>query len=733
MKTHTENNIVERSNGLQEHAFSIKATARSFEILSSGLYSNKILAICRELSCNAYDAHVAAGNSSTPIEIKLPNSLSPTFYVKDFGIGLSHDDMLKLYTTYFESTKNDSNDFIGALGLGSKSPYCYTSNFTVESRYQGMKRIYTCFLNESRLPSITLLDEEVSDEPNGLTIMMSVKSDDMYKFQDAAKKALMYFDPMPNVLGYTGFAPYNIKHTLTGSNWKIRENDYYAYMNGPQLVQGFVAYPIDSDAMSDAGMSEVANTLSKISIDFDVNIGDVEVAASREALQYDIRTVNNLAAVFELAAVEMRDSFQKSFDDCANYWEVGVLIEEFQYNPSYEFRKIFANLNKADPFTWNGTPVSTTMQLDLSNIKNTTLTGYAKRSTAAGTLRSFRQWTPPHYPERKYEQNIKKDIYVLIDNKASGNSEAYKSYLNSLSRGVDNKEPTLLVIRPTTNKLYDQNEIDYIIDQLGNSRCIKIEDTGFVTEKIVNKTKYVKRVKSDKLLWTGFPRDSRGLTDRSFTRKCWSTTTVDMEAGGFYIPVNRYKPEIYHLRLDILLDYAISLGFIPKGTTVCGFSIIEQAEVTVSNRSTNKQWINIFDHLTYEFERANVDDRLLRISSLQNVCYNVGNNFSNHLMTHWSAISSKLPEGIFKQFFDKMVEIKEIERYYPSSSVSGFMDIMSMTNLAEAFKNTLLQEWQDITDRYEMLNVCHLYSATSDQIDVIVRYINTIESSLTSV
>ena len=245
MITTEQQNDIARGNTGSEQTFSIKATAKSFSILSSGLYSDKILAIVRELCCNAYDAHVAAGKVGVPIEVKLPTMLDPTFYVKDFGTGLSHEQICSLYTTYFESTKSDSNDFIGALGLGSKSPFSYVSTFIVESRYNGTKRVYSCFINEQGLPSIALLGAEVCDEPNGLTIQLSAKKDDNYKFLTAARKALMYFNPMPSVVGCEYFEPFVYKHTVEGTNWKLRINESGASMSGPQVVQGFVAYPID--------------------------------------------------------------------------------------------------------------------------------------------------------------------------------------------------------------------------------------------------------------------------------------------------------------------------------------------------------------------------------------------------------------------------------------------------------------------------------------------------------
>ena len=117
------------SNVGETGEFRIRNSAKAFSILSSGLYANKIRAIIRELSCNAVDSHVAAGKADVPFEVHLPTALSPWFSIRDFGTGLSHEQVTKIYTTYFESTKTDSNDFIGALGLGSKSPFSYTNNF----------------------------------------------------------------------------------------------------------------------------------------------------------------------------------------------------------------------------------------------------------------------------------------------------------------------------------------------------------------------------------------------------------------------------------------------------------------------------------------------------------------------------------------------------------------------------------------------------------------------------
>jgi len=171
--TNTQENTPVLSNVGEVGEFRIRNSAKAFNILSSGLYANKIRAIIRELSCNAYDSHVAAGCAERPFEVHLPTSLEPWFSVRDYGVGLSHQQVVNIYTTYFESTKTGSNDFVGALGLGSKSPFSYTENFGVTAVQNGHMGVYTAFINEQGVPSIALMTESATDEPNGVEVQFS--------------------------------------------------------------------------------------------------------------------------------------------------------------------------------------------------------------------------------------------------------------------------------------------------------------------------------------------------------------------------------------------------------------------------------------------------------------------------------------------------------------------------------------------------------------------------------
>jgi hypothetical protein len=136
------------SGGTFLGTYRIVQSKAAFETLSSRLYSDKIRAVIRELSCNAWDAHQDADKGDVPFEVHLPTDFEPYFEIKDFGTGMTHRDIVDLFASYFGTNKSESDKFIGALGLGSKSPFCLTiknektlkeepQGFTVIDRFQG--------------------------------------------------------------------------------------------------------------------------------------------------------------------------------------------------------------------------------------------------------------------------------------------------------------------------------------------------------------------------------------------------------------------------------------------------------------------------------------------------------------------------------------------------------------------------------------------------------------------
>lgn len=348
------------SNISQVNNFSIKATAKSFQILSSGLYANKIKAIIRELSCNAYDSHVAANKADIPFDIHLPNKIDPNFSIRDYGIGLSQDEVVNVYTTYFESTKTSSNEFVGALGLGSKSPFSYTDNFTITTVKNNIKGIYSAFINDSGVPSIALMSEAITDELTGVEIKFSVNnSEDMIKFIAEAVDVFYWFNVKPNVTGSSASNGYDdqVKKGLERSNELKgiipgirRYGNYRIFPHNNNIscaVMGNIAYPIDVPNI-DQNLGDLGKLLRhKLIIDF--AIGELDFQASREGLSYSPKTIEAIKNKLQVLSVEIYSQFlndaskidqnkwifskwikQKSYDD---FWKPSV-IKYIKHNPS---------------------------------------------------------------------------------------------------------------------------------------------------------------------------------------------------------------------------------------------------------------------------------------------------------------------------------------------------------------------------------------------------------------
>jgi hypothetical protein len=595
MKLHTATHIVD-GQGLGDTAVAtIKATAKAFSILSSSLYSDKIAAPIRELCCNAYDAHVAAGCADRPIEVKLPNVLDPVFAVKDYGTGLPHEKVMSLYLTYFDSTKSDSNDFIGALGLGSKSPFAYTNRFTVESRYNGVVSIYTTYINEQGSPAVTKLSEEPTDEPNGLTVSFAVKRGDEDKFCAAARKALMYFKPTPIFSG-VNLEPYALKHRAAGSNWMIREAAYYAYMSGAYVVQGFVAYPIDRSILAEHGLSELGQQICSMNIDVTVNIGAVEIAPSREALSYDPQTIQALIAHIEHVGTELRDSFQQKFDQAADGWDARLKYVGFKDSSDNALSSIFSGMHKQTPFTYNGTPVSPGYKLDLRAVKQTSIFNYYLTKHMRKLERSG-QWTPGGGND-VFSFQVQPNLQIIVDDIVKGSASIIEYHMRKMmsTSGIDNAR--VIVIRPTLKSLYSEAEIDSIIKQFDGVKKVLLSSFNYPIVK--QQTSYKPRAKGHCLKFTGFPENGgyrKNEIRRVYSRLTWATEPVDFEEGGFYMPMRRFTP-MHDGRdvdcLDMIFDKAIELGLLTNDDLekTYGFS-----EKDVASVKDDPDWVNVFDHI----------------------------------------------------------------------------------------------------------------------------------------
>lgn len=310
MKIADPKEFIYRSEDMPTVGFQIKASAKAFRILSSGLYSNKVLAVIRELSTNAYDSHVVNGNPDKPFDVHLPQMLDNTFYIRDYGTGIEPEKIKTVYTVYFESDKTNSNDLTGCLGLGSKSPFSYTKSFTIENFYSGKLYIYSAYLNEYGEPELGLLDTQDTTEPNGVKISIAVENEDIGRFVTEAANVYKRFKVQPN---FTGATPTIVKEkiVLTGTDWRLLDGGDRA-----MAVMGNIAYPISFDD----NCSSVTG-LQGCPVEIDFPIGSLDIEAGRESLSYDKGTIAKLKSKIQQVVKEIKEKAINLVADCKNLYD----------------------------------------------------------------------------------------------------------------------------------------------------------------------------------------------------------------------------------------------------------------------------------------------------------------------------------------------------------------------------------------------------------------------------
>jgi hypothetical protein len=344
MKIAQANGKVQTSGGLEHSNFRIVASKKAFEILSSGLYSDKITAIIRELSTNAADSHKAANQTRLPFQVHLPNSLEPYFSVRDYGTGLSDKDIQGLYTTYFDSNRTTSNDFTGCLGLGSKSPFSYVDQFTVESRFNGQKTIYNCFINEQGIPTVTRMHSDVTNEHNGLEVKFAVKRAHFNEFKDKAQEVLSWFKPRPEVTGASDFRWITQEYLEETPSYAITKNS----RGKSYVVMGNVAYRVDYYDLHNP--DPYVRALLQHGIDLFMDIGSVEVAASREKLSFTQATTNAIKAELAKVVEDLKHLAQGFVNKAKTLWEARQKY--------YKYKRSIAGQFITEPVVWNNIQVT---------------------------------------------------------------------------------------------------------------------------------------------------------------------------------------------------------------------------------------------------------------------------------------------------------------------------------------------------------------------------------------
>jgi hypothetical protein len=287
--------------------------------LLTDIYSEPEHAALREYSTNAYDAQVEAG-VTRPIEVTLPTRLSPFLRIKDFGVGMDKDTIERVYSQYGRSTKRESNDFNGMLGIGGKSALTYTDQFTVISRKDGhtiqvsvsraesgagVMQIVTDTLNEGKHPDFS--------KPSGTEIIIPAKLPNSF---DSWANHLFGFWKPGTVL-VNGEAPAQRKHlALVGEPGEGKDGDVWI-IDGSQsyVVMGNVPYKAEVRHDLPSGYDYVSRSYHEdCAVAVFAPIGAVNFPPSREEVMTDRKTQEAIRAFESVIAASKRGAVQRNID-----------------------------------------------------------------------------------------------------------------------------------------------------------------------------------------------------------------------------------------------------------------------------------------------------------------------------------------------------------------------------------------------------------------------------------
>lgn len=312
--------------GGKSRAFTIATTAEFVTVLSDALYSNKELAVVREVMCNAWDAHITSNRTNKKITVTIDeNKLS----IRDYGFGISDEMIQEVYCTYGESTKRKESATTGGFGLGSKSPFALSDTFTVTSFHEGTKTVYAVSKGTEDSDGLPTLQDlvKVPTTESGLLVEIPIKTVMGDKLSLLAHNVAYYGEMFADItygMQTTTVTPtdFGLKDSSIGY---MLTKDSCEYMpigirSGYIYIQyGAVIYPlIEHEAYSEEfnlirGILLKPNKHHKTTSAFTGNTlvikakdSTLSVAPSRESLSYNSYTVEEIKKLLEPIAKEFQ-------------------------------------------------------------------------------------------------------------------------------------------------------------------------------------------------------------------------------------------------------------------------------------------------------------------------------------------------------------------------------------------------------------------------------------------
>lgn len=311
--------------GGQVRTASIALTKEFIAVLSDNIYTDKRLAVVREIMCNAWDSHIASGITHIPIKVTLSEH---KFTVRDMGLGIPDDMIEGIYYKYGASTKVENEEETGGFGLGSKAPFAYTDHFTVTSYNKGTQTTYAMSKGSSDtdgLPDFRTI-VSVPTTQSGLEVTVPITSSvDKHQFAEIIEMIAQYGDMLVD-FNDTVIDTYSFDNAV--DNFLIvPKHDYIKARDSIFVRYGTVIYPIPrdefySDELEAVNFKSITGDRSRILV-LNAPNNSISVNPSRETLSLSNKTLNTIKGLLV--------NFNNSINSCNKEQVLKEMLDRFMH------------------------------------------------------------------------------------------------------------------------------------------------------------------------------------------------------------------------------------------------------------------------------------------------------------------------------------------------------------------------------------------------------------------
>lgn len=327
-------------------------------LLTSNLYSKPVQSFIRETVANGWDSQIEAGNTEVPLLIRLTvESGRILVSVRDYGTGLSPERFQDIYLNIGSSTKRESNDYIGMMGIGRFACLACSDVANITSYYNGTCYQYLMYKDGSGI-CIDKVGEFTTDVENGLEVQVNIGNQWDWSVKGALKEGItalhfysnVYVSDEGSVLDAKFIESFNNRKIHSLQNFKVTSSPYYI---GCNVLMGNVCYPLRDDLQ--AKYFPGAST----SIAIVCPIGSLDITPNREQLLYNERTEETL-----------KERLQASLDEIRNICRIQFGGDFKTVHEWYEFttwKKLIVTLYSFEDF-------NVVLNIDQSEISHYTFT-----------------------------------------------------------------------------------------------------------------------------------------------------------------------------------------------------------------------------------------------------------------------------------------------------------------------------------------------------------------------